>query len=183
MKILNKSNFYIFTGGPGAGKTTLLNELSKLNYKCIPEVARAIIKEQNATGGNAVHTGDRTSYSNLMLQNSIHDFIKESSRKDILFFDRGIPDLYSYLSQYCGGVTTTLQEAIKHYRYNTHVFLFPPWPEIYCHDTERKQSLNEAIQTYHSVTAAYDLCGYKTIDVPKCTVTERVDFILNVIEN
>ena len=86
MKILNKSNFYIFTGGPGAGKTTLLNELSKLNYKCIPEVARAIIKEQNATGGNAVHTGDRTSYSNLMLQNSIHDFIKESSRKDILFF-------------------------------------------------------------------------------------------------
>lgn len=182
IKIIKKSNFYIFTGGPGAGKTTLLNELSKLNYKCIPEVARAIIQEQKATGGNAVHTGDRTSYSNLMLENSIRDFVSASSRKDILFFDRGIPDLYSYLSQYCGGVTTILQEAIKHYRYNTHVFLFPPWPEIYCHDTERKQNLDEAIQTYHSVKIAYELCGYKTIDVPKCTVTKRVDFILNVIK-
>lgn len=52
---LNKPNFYIFTGGPGAGKTTVLNELAKHNYGCIPEVARAIIKEQHATGGNALH--------------------------------------------------------------------------------------------------------------------------------
>ena len=109
--------------------------------------------------------------------------LKNLPGKTYFFFDRGIPDLYSYLSQYCGGVTATLQEAIKHYRYNTHVFLFPPWPEIYCHDSERKQNIDEAIQTYHSVKAAYDLCGYKTIDVPKCTVKERVDFILNTIKN
>jgi predicted ATPase len=182
MKVLNKPNFYIFTGGPGAGKTTVLNELSKLNYRCIPEVARAIIKDQHDSGGNALHTGDRTIYSTLMLELSIDDFITQSFRNDILFFDRGIPDLYSYLSQYCGGVTPQLQEAIKHYRYNTQVFLFPPWPEIYCYDTERKQNLDEAIKTYHSVKVAYDLCGYKIIDIPKFSVTERVNFILNAIK-
>ena len=30
-QLLNKPNFYIFTGGPGAGKTTVLNELAKHN--------------------------------------------------------------------------------------------------------------------------------------------------------
>lgn len=183
MNLLNKPNFYIFTGGPGAGKTTVLNELEKLNYNCIPEVARAIIKEQHASGGNALHTGDRISYADLMLKNSMRDFMTASSKKNLHFFDRGIPDLYSYLSQYCGGVTETLQEAIKHYRYNTQVFLFPPWPEIYCHDTERKLSLDEAIQTYHSVKTAYELCGYKTVDVPKSSITERVHFILNTVKN
>jgi predicted ATPase len=181
MNVLNKTNFYIFTGGPGAGKTTVLHELSKLNYTCISEVARAIIKSQHVTGGHALHTGDRTTYSNLMLQHSIDDFITHADRNDVLFFDRGIPDLYSYLSQYCDGVTPELQEAIKHYRYNTHVFLFPPWPDIYCHDAERKQSLNEAIKTYHSVKTAYDLCGYKTIELPKASIVDRVNFILNAI--
>lgn len=182
MKIYSKPNFYIFTGGPGAGKTTVLNELSTRHYSCIPEVARAVIKKQEATGGNAVHTGDRDRYSNLMLQHSIDDFVTHLSQNDIIFFDRGIPDLYSYLSQYCEGVTAPIQKAIKQYRYNTLVFLFPPWPEIYCHDSERKLSLGEAIETYESVKMAYDLCGYKTMDVPKLPVLERVNFILNTIK-
>ncbi|MDA9271955.1 AAA family ATPase [bacterium] len=182
MQILNKPNFYIFSGGPGAGKTTVLNELSKKNYRCIPEVARAIIKEQRAIGGNALHTGDRTEYVNLMLKNSIHDFMMQSFRNDVCFFDRGIPDLYSYLSQYYGSVTATIEDAIKHYRYNTLVFLFPPWPEIYCHDTERKLDLKEAIKTYHSVKDAYRICGYETIDVPMFSVTKRIDFILQTIK-
>lgn len=179
---LNKPNFYIFTGGPGAGKTTVINELSKHNYGCIQEVARAIIKEQHATGGNALHTGDRTRYANLMLKNSIDDYILHSSKDDILFFDRGIPDLYSYQSQYCGGVTSAFEDAIKSYRYNTRVFIFPPWPEIYCHDSERKQDLKEAIKTYHSLKSAYDICGYETIDVPKTSVEMRMQFILKTIE-
>lgn len=181
MTPIDKPNFYIFSGGPGAGKTTTLNELSKRSYQCVPEVARAIIKAQIATGGNAFHTGNRVAYVDLMLQQSVHDFINKSSQNDVLFFDRGIPDLYSYLTQYCGGVTQTLTDAILNYRYNILVFLFPPWQEIYCHDEERKQDFSEAQKTYYSVKEAYRKCGYKTIDVPKKSVTERVEFILNTI--
>ena len=181
MKILTKSNFYIFSGGPGGGKTTVLNELSKLNYECIPEVARAIIKAQHTIGGNALHTGDRVTYTDLMLKKSVADFIVQSPRNDTVFFDRGIPDLYSYLTQYCGGMTTTVAKAIKQYRYSDVVFLFPPWPEIYCHDTERQLDLNEAIKIYHSVKEAYLINGYETINVPNISVTERIGFILKKI--
>lgn len=41
-----RDNFYIITGGPGAGKTTLLEELSRYKVRCVPEVARQIIREQ-----------------------------------------------------------------------------------------------------------------------------------------
>lgn len=178
----NKPNFYIFTGGPGAGKTTLLNELSKHHYGCIPEVARAIIKEQHAIGGNALHTGDRISYANLMLKQSIDDYISNLSRSDPLFFDRGIPDLHSYLSQYADGIPAAFEHAIKTYRYNPLVFLFPPWPEIYCHDTERKQAFSEAIKTYHSLKRSYKICAYQLVDVPKASVEKRMQFILETID-
>jgi hypothetical protein len=34
------------------------------------------------------------------------------------------------------------------YRYNRHVFLTPPWPEIFVTDQERRHSLAEAIAEY-----------------------------------
>ena len=72
--------------------------------------------------------------------------------------------------RYCGGVTEAVKQAIVQYRYNTMVFLFPPWSEIYCHDTERKQSFQEAIETWKAVKKGYKDCGYLTIDVPKLSV-------------
>jgi len=70
-----------------------------------------------------------------------------------------------------------------YYRYNKKAFLFPPWPEIYCHDTERKQDLNEAIETYHAVKAGYLQCGYEIIEVPKISITRRAEYILKIIES
>lgn len=178
---MTKSNFYLFTGPPGAGKTTLLEALAQNNQAVMPEVARAIIRQQQATGGNATHTGDRLTYSHLMLMASITDYLNCDVETQPVFFDRGIPDLYSYTKRFCGGVTSEVLEAVQHYRYNTKAFLFPVWPEIYCHDTERKQSLEEAIETYHAVKEGYSACGYTLIEVPKMSVSERVDFILQTI--
>ena len=178
---LNKPNFFIFTGGPGAGKTAVLEELARRNYTVIPEVARAIIKAQKAIGGNANHMGDRAVYCDLMLKASIDDFIRCLDRDEPVFFDRGIPDLYSYTQSYCGGVTTSVHEASFQYRYNAQVFVFPAWADIYCHDTERKQSFDEAVKTYFSVKESYADCGYSLLELPKCSVSERVDFILKAI--
>lgn len=180
MPFLHRPNFYIFTGGPGTGKSTLLNALIEQGYACLPEVARMIIREQKATQGNALHTGDRVAYCDRMLEQSIFDFVH--APKDTLhFFDRGIPDLHSYQSQYLGKVEDNLNKAIQQYRYNTKVFLFPPWHEIYCHDEERKLPFSEAVQTYHSVKTSYKICGYQTIEVPQALISERVNFILKQI--
>lgn len=177
-KIKKQNNFFLFTGGPGAGKTSVLDELSRQGLTTIPEVARAIIKHQNAIGGNATHNGDRIAYRDLMLINSIEDYMKNSNLDNLLFFDRGIPDLYSYSNRFCNGVTKAITEAVTKFRYNPQVFLFPPWPEIYCHDTERKQYYDEAVKTYHAVKEGYTICGYHLIEVPKLSVKQRVDFIL-----
>lgn len=182
MNVIQSPNFYLFTGGPGAGKTTVLEELKKLGHLVIAEVARDIIKNQSATGGNAIHTENRIAYCDLMLKKSIEDYTKMVSVTErIIFFDRGIPDLYSYSNRFCGGVTSEINEAINHYRYNQTAFLFPPWPEIYCHDAERKQDFAEAIDTYHAVKDGYKKCGYDVIEIPKISIAERAEYILKII--
>ncbi len=64
---MQKSNFYVLTGGPGSGKTSVLQELERRGYICIPEVARPIIKEQISINGNALPWKNREKYSELML--------------------------------------------------------------------------------------------------------------------
>lgn len=83
---------------------------------------------------------------------------------------------------YGGGVTEIIKQAIEKYRYNSTVFLFPPWQEIYCHDTERKQTFAQAIETWEAVRQGYSECGYFVIDVPKISVEERALFILNITQ-
>jgi predicted ATPase len=114
MHSIHNPNFYLFTGGPGAGKTTVLEELKQQGHLVIAEAARDIIKNQQAIGGNATHTGNRIEYCDLMLKKSIADYTKMVPVTErIIFFDRGIPDLYSYSERFCSGVTSEIIEAVK----------------------------------------------------------------------
>lgn len=176
---MKKNNFYLLTGGPGAGKTTLLNALSKKGYPSVPEAARGIIKTQNAIGGRATHQGDRIAYRDLMLAQSVEDYLNYSTCKTPVFFDRGIPDLYSYTERFCEGENPSVTEAVQQYCYHPQAFIFPPWPDIYCHDEERKQSYEEAVETYHAVIKGYTRCGYTLITVLQGTIEERLLFILD----
>lgn len=178
MDAYNKPNFYLFTGGAGAGKTTVIEELAHRGFKVIPEVARNIIKSQNAIGGTATHLKDRNAYYELMLKASISDFESALLINEPIFFDRGIPDLFSYTHRFLGGIKPAVLEANTRYRYNPKAFLFPPWPEIFCEDSERKQTLQQAIDTYHAVKKGYTTAGYEIIEVPKCSPSFRADFIL-----
>lgn len=118
----------------------------------------------------------------LVEENTKGNYVNQSLSSDVVFFDRGIPDLYSYSKKFCEGVTPAIYEAVKNYRYNQQVFLFPPWSDIYCHDTERKQDFQEAIETYEAVKDGYTSCGYKTKEIPLCSIEARTDFIINTIE-
>lgn len=177
-----KVNFFIFTGGPGAGKTAVLDELKQRGFTAVPEVARTIIKKQQELGGNALHTGDRNAFCDLMLKASIDDYMSHLDSNEILFFDRGIPDLYGYAKTFCGGVSSAILDAVNQYRYNSKIFIFPPWIEIYCHDTERKQDFEEAIATYQAVKEGGIASGYQVVEVPKGSIIERADFILKTLK-
>src|SRR5690606_26765655 len=122
------------------------------------------------TGGTAIHNGDRKAFRDLMLEQSIVDYCKMCSTEKPVFFDRGIPDLYGYSHAFCEEISTEVTNAIVRFRYNKVVFIFPPWIEIYKNDVERQQDFQEALKTYHALKEAYLYCGYKLVEMPKCTI-------------
>jgi predicted ATPase len=52
-------NYFVIIGGPGAGKTSLIAELGRRGYASVEEAGRAIIRQQRAIGGTALHTANR----------------------------------------------------------------------------------------------------------------------------
>ncbi|MDF2383804.1 AAA family ATPase [Nostoc ellipsosporum NOK] len=177
------NTFFIITGGPGAGKTTLLEALRQRGYVCIDEVARAIIREQNEKGGDAVPWGNSTAYTDLMLQRTIDTYNEALERYagQPVFFDRGLPDTLAYMFLTGQTVDPAVQAAAEKYRYNSRVFLLPPWQEIYNTDEERKQSWDEAVKTARVIRNTYRHFGYDPVDVPRCSVADRVKFVLAVV--
>ncbi len=184
-KTTGKTNhFYVITGGPGVGKTTLLNELVRRGFRCVPEVAREIIREQVRTGGDGLPWKNREYYIQLMLKRSIESY-RQVERKgwqsDAVFFDRGIIDTLCYATLIGLGVSQKMDNYANHYRYHPTVFILPPWKEIYQTDSERKQGWEEAVSTYRHMGKIYRKYAYEITEVPKAPVERRVDFILAAI--
>ena len=176
------TNFYVITGGPGAGKTTLLKELKRQNFVVIPEVARKIIKEQLHLKGEALPWKNKELYKNLMFDRSIEGFKQADKKygKDTpVFFDRGFLDSLCYATMVGSGVDERMECFAENWRYNQKVFMLPPWKEIYHSDTERKQDWNEAVLTYEMMKKTYQTYGYEIIEIPKTTVSERANIVLN----
>lgn len=178
--------FYIITGGPGVGKTTVLQEFKKRGYEVVPEIARELIKEQQAMEGEALPWKDKKRYVELMFQRSVESFeqvIKNFQGKAPVFFDRGFLDALCYASLagiHMGQEMITYADTKK---YNAHVFILPPWKDIYRTDAQRKQGWNEAVFSYNTMIQTYRRYDYELVEVPLAPVHERADFILEHIES
>lgn len=175
-------NFYVITGGPGAGKTTLINELKRRSFVVIPEVARKIITEQKLLNGEAMPWKNKELYQSLMFHRSIEGFdhAEKKYSKDIpVFFDRGFLDTLGYATLIGSGVNEQMKCFADNWRYNQRVFMLPPWKEIYHSDTERRQDWDEAVSTFDMLKKTYQTYGYETVDIPKTTVSERANLVLN----
>ena len=178
---LTHVNFHIVTGGPGAGKTAVIDALRARGCGVVDEVGRAIIRSQQAIGGDAVHTGDWRLYAELMLSRSIADYERQANEAGPVFFDRGIAELVGYFRLMGSVAPAHFLRAAEVYRYAPTVFVAPPWREIYRHDGERKQDFDEAVATHDAVTGAYVAAGYQLVDLPRASVEERAAFVLERI--
>jgi predicted ATPase len=175
--IFERNNFYVLSGGPGVGKTTLLQELERRGIRCVAEPARAIIQAQVRIGGDALHHENRAKFRDLMLSHGIFDYEAVSEKDNPVFFDRGIAELYGYAPP----VPDYVRNAIRIYRYNPHVFMIPPWKDIYRTDAERTHTWEHAVAVYHDCKKAYTDSGYLIVEVPPASVEQRADYVLKRI--
>ncbi len=176
--------FFVITGGPGSGKTFLIEALRNLGFHCVEEAGRKIIQEQIKTGGKALHWENQDHFKRLMLEHAIetYDQSLKNHPDETVFFDRGLIDLVAYDRLIKSSTTHQLKEAVSKRSYNQKVFVAPPWKEIYRNDEERKQSFEEAIQTYMNLIQVYQEYGYSIIELPKVSVDERAKFILEELK-
>jgi len=175
--MIYKPNFFVFTGGPGVGKTALLRHLEGLGELVVEENARAVIRENLASGGSAVPWIDGRAFVDQTTARDIADFDRLAHETRRVFFDRGIADNYRSNGSAPSG---ELIEALRTRRYNHQVFVFPPWREIYETDAERKQDWDEAEATFSKVLSDLPELGYTPIIVPRADLATRAAFVLSV---
>jgi predicted ATPase len=168
---------YILTGGPGAGKSTLLQALSDAGIATQQESGRAIIREQQQQGGNALPWADRLAFAMLMLERDIDGWERHAGATAPVLFDRGIPDSLGYL-QLCGlAAPAEMRQAVSDCRYAPRVFFAPPWRDIYRQDDERRQSWDEAVATARVMLRLYRASGYQVVVVPPLATAARVRWL------
>jgi len=100
---------------------------------------------------------------------------------NVVFFDRGLIDAASELQRLTG--EQVLMSLGQVHRYHQRVFLAPPWREIFSTDAERRHGIEAAQAEYTRLCIDYPALGYDLIILPKAIVTERADFVLDVLSN
>ena len=175
------SRFFVITGGPGSGQSTLIDALAARGFARTIEAGRAIIQEQVASGGGALPWSDPAAFAEAMFACELRSYDEAIQRDGVVFFDRGIPDVAGYLRLMNLTVPARIDAAVRSHRYNARVFVAPPWPEIFAQDAERKQTLDVAEQTYHTLTATYAGYGYALVELPRAGVAERAAFVMGQV--
>jgi predicted ATPase len=174
---------FLISGGPGAGKSTLLEALRAAGYSCFDEVSRQLIQEQVAIGSQCLPWVDLDSFAQIALQRMIEQYEQASTGMDepISFFDRGIPDIIAYLR--VGGlpIDESWYRAARQYRYESVVFMAPPWEAIYINDSERWQTFAEASALHQALVETYQALAYTVVELPRVSVTDRVTFVRNAV--
>lgn len=173
----------VITGGPGTGKSTVIDELVQLNYDCMPEISREITLEAQKNGVSQLFLKKPHLFSQLLLEGREKQFMAANIKNsEVVFFDRGIPDVHGYMNYLGVDYSENYIQKSLEYRYS-HIFIMPPWQEIYANDNERYESFEQSLAIYNHLKKTYTDLEYNIIEVPTGTVQKRVNFILNMIEN
>ncbi|WP_047245458.1 AAA family ATPase [Maribacter thermophilus] len=176
----------VITGAPGTGKTSVIKSLENSGFFCFHEIIRTMTleaienEEADVLQNNPIDfVSDAASFNQKLLKGRLDQFKQATTlQKDIVFYDRGVPDVLAYMDYFEQSYGTDFLNACKANRYDK-VFLLPPWKEIYKQDNERLESYSQAVDLHIHLEKTYNSFGYEIIEVPFGTVEERLKYILN----
>jgi predicted ATPase len=163
----------VFTGGPGAGKTAVLDVLCEKGFAVGEDAARCIIRERKDAGLSPRPAPQ--AFAELILEREITAY--SSAVDSPTFFERGVVEAVAMLYGADGLHDPSARQLMDEFRYE-HIFLFPPWAEIYCTDSERDHTFDHAVRVYEGTRKWYLRFGYSLVEVPLCSPQERAEFIL-----
>lgn len=168
----------VLIGGPSTGKTTLLNALKSRGYHCLEEVSRQVTLAAKEEGIEQLFLTEPLLFSDRLLESRIKQYFEAAKLKgQVVFIDRGIPDVSAYMDLNGLDYPAHYTSANTNYRYDQ-IFVLPIWEDIYTTDNERYESFDEAKKIQEAILKTYRDIGYAPIEVPKTSVENRVNFIL-----
>ncbi len=171
-----KTNWYVLTGGPCSGKSKTLEYLSSLGYFTFPELARVLVDVEIAKGRKIEEIRkDELNFQKKLLKMKIK-LENKLDPKQIIFFDRGIPDSIAYLKNIKVNTKKALEESKK--RIYKKVFFLESFhfKEDYARIEDKKTA--EIISKL--IFETYTNLGYKLVRVPVMrTIEEKGKFILD----
>ena len=173
----------VIIGGPGTGKTTIIEGLIADGYCCYPEISREVTMEAKKQGIEQLFLENPLLFSELLLEGRKKQFQKACQEtQNVVFLDRGIPDVLAYMHYIGDSYPAHFDACCKEHTYSK-IFILPPWEEIYVSDDERYENYEQAKLIYNHLTETYlretyQKYGYELIEVPKGSLKERINFIL-----
>ena len=171
----------VLTGAPGTGKSTIIDELERRGYACMHEISRDVTLEAQKNGTEQLFLTEPLLFSDMLLKGRVSQFEKASGlQKEMVFFDRGIPDVFGYLNYIGMDYPDRYIQASRVNKYDF-IFLMPPWEDIYIQDNERYESFEQALAIHNHLMRAYKSLNYNVIQVPTGPVSDRTDYILKAI--
>lgn len=138
--------------------------------KCDPDLNPVLLKPTSDTGFQVILNG------------RVHTMTDNDSINDLIFYDRGIPDLVSYLKLANVPVHPSITVALIRYTNNHIAFILPPWREIFKFDDERWQTFEESELIFSYLVKVYTKLDFKLITLPKITANQRAGLILNILK-
>lgn len=171
---IHTSNWCVITGAPCSGKTTVINDLERRGYKVVHEVARAYI-EAELGKGRTLHTikSDEHLFERHILNSKV-EIETYLSKKDLIFFDRGIPDSIAYYKQ----AGLDIAEPVKQSRIVRYKKVFLMERLAFTDDPVRIENDAHAQNLHELIIESYQMLGYDMIYIPLCSYTDRTELIL-----
>ena len=145
------------------------------------EISRDVTLKAKEDGIDQLFLEDPILFSKKLLEGRLLQFQEgNNNKKEILFYDRGLPDITAYMDYLGTNYPDSFHKTCIENRYHK-IFLLPPWEDIYMQDNERYETFIEAKNIYSYLITSYNKYKYEVHEIPLGSIEHRINYILDHI--